>query len=222
MSISSSTFHFSTGVSALFEMSTANAQRILPGHLQPIEVRPQRSVLSVSAFHFSESEVGPHAQLVFSVIVPPMIESWKQFPKAGFFPFLAAASSDEARRYLCDVRRIPTWPHTIAADFIERADRIRIRMRAQGEPFVDVTVTEHTWQPSSHLLQTHMMDGERRLKADVRITGSYTMHEHEAGSMTLHPHPMNAAIALEELSPTPFREHWLKEGTECFAPLEVV
>lgn len=214
-----STARFTTGVSALFEMGTANARRILPPHLQPIELRPQRSILSVSAFHFSESEAGRHAQLIFSIVVPPVIESWTQCPKAGFYPFLAAASSDEARRHLCDVRRIPTWPHTISAQFIERADRIRVRMDAQGAPVVDVTVTEHVWQPSSHLLQTHMMDGEQRLRADLHITGHYTMHEHEEGQMTLFAHPMTAAIQLDELSPTPFREHWLKEGTERFDPV---
>lgn len=201
-------------------MGTANARRILPPHLQPIELRPQRSILSVSTFHFSESAVGPYAQLVISIVVPPVIESWRQCPKAGFYPFLAAASSDEARRYLGAVRRIPTWAHTISAQFIERADRIRVRITAQGQPVVDVTVTEHVWQPSSHLLQTHMTQGERRFRADLHIAGRYTMHEHEEGMMTLSAHPMTAAIERDELSPTPFREHWLKQGTERFEPID--
>jgi hypothetical protein len=214
--------YFSTGVSALFEMATVDAERILPGHLQPIEVRPQRSILSVSAFHFRESEVGPYAELIFSVVVPPLVGNWSRFPKAGFYPFLAATSSEASRRHLRERRRIPTWPENIDAQFIERADRIRIRMSAGGTPVVDFTVTQHEWQATTHLLQSHMMDGERRLKADVQISGNYTMHEHEEGRLTLFPHPMTESLTLDEVSAYPFREHWLKEGYELFHPVEAL
>jgi hypothetical protein len=214
--------YFSTGVSALFDMATADAERILPPHLQPIEVRPQRSILSVSAFHFRQSEVGPYAELIFSVVVPPLVNNWSRFPKAGFYPFLAATSSEASRRHLRELRRIPTWPHNIDAQFIERSDRIRIRMSAQGQPVVDFTVTQYEWQATTHLLQSHMMDGERRLKADVQISGNYTMHEREEGRLTLFPHPMTASLTLDEVSAYPFREHWLKEGYELFHPVEAL
>ena len=54
---------FTSGVSAFFEMPTSDAKRILPAHLQPVEVRHERSILSVTAFHFSDSVVGPYAEL---------------------------------------------------------------------------------------------------------------------------------------------------------------
>ena len=40
--------------------------------------------------------------------------------------------------------------------------------------------------------------------------------------MTLHHHPMTTALTMEEISPYPFREHWLKEGVELFHPLETL
>lgn len=214
--------YFSTGVSALFEMATSDAERILPGHLQPIEVRPQRSILNVSAFHFRESEVGPFAELVFSVVVPPVVGSWARHPKAGFYPFLTATTSPASRELREGHLRVSTWPGDIDARFIERADQIRVCIGSGGSPVVDVTVTQHEWRSTTHLLQSHMMDGERRLKADVQISGRYTMHEHERGRMTLFEHPMTAALTLDEVSAYPFREHWLKEGFELFHPVEAL
>ena len=46
------------------------------------------------------------------------------------------------------------------------------------------------------------------------------MHEHEQGSLVLHPHAITRDLTLAEVSPSPFREHWLKEGCEEFRPLE--
>lgn len=212
--------YFTTGVSALFEMATADATRILPPHLQPIEVRPQRSILNVSAFHFSESEVGPFAELILSVVVPPMAGPWTHHPKAGFYPFIAATSSPESRRRLHDRLRMPTHPENIDLHFVERPDEVRVKVWSEGDPVVDLTVTQHEWHSTTHLLHSFMMDGENRLKADVQISGRYTMHEHERGQMALHEHPMTNMLTLDEVARYPFREHWLKEGYELFHPLE--
>lgn len=216
------TSYFTTGVSALFEMATSDAERILPAHLQPIEVRPQRSILNVSAFHFRDAPVGPHAELVLSVVVPPLTGKWTSFPKAGFFPFLSATTSAVARRDREKRLRIPTYPHNIDMQFVERSDRVTVKVTGDEMPVLDVTVTQHEWSSTTHLLHSFMMDGERRLKADVQISGRYTMHEKESGHMVLHRHPVTSALTLDDVSPYPFREHWLKEGYEVFHPAESI
>ncbi|MDT8340372.1 MAG: hypothetical protein RQ751_02580 [Longimicrobiales bacterium] len=214
--------YFTTGVSSLFEMATADAQRLIPPHLQPVEVRPQRSVLNISAFLFRDSEVGPYAELVLSVVVPPVVGRWSLHPKAGFFPFMAATSSAESRDLLVRERHFPTHEEPIEARFLERSDHTRVQVLCQGDPVVDMTVTLHKWRNTTHYFHSLMMDGERRLKADVRITGRYSMHEQEQGSLTLHPHAITRDLTLEEVSQSPFREHWLKEGVESFSPLETL
>ena len=214
--------YFSTGVSGFFEMATSDAERILPPHLQPIEVRPQRSILNVTAFHFHESEVGPYAELTFSVLVPPMVGSWIRHAKAGFYPFIAATSSEESRKHRWERFRIPHYPADIDAHFIEKSDELRVKVWAEEMPVVDFTVTQHLWASSTHLLHGFMMDGTQRLKADIQISGRYTVHEHEKGRMILSPHPMTELLNHEEVAPYPFREHWLKEGTEVFHPLELL
>lgn len=212
--------YFSTGISAFFEMATADAVRLLPPHLQPIEINPQRSILNVSIFHFQRSEVGPYAELMFSVVVPPVADEWGKHPKGGFFPILAATSSVRSREHRKQLLRIPHYEENIDAQFIERPERLRVRIRAGGKPVVALSVTPHVWLSTTHLLHAFMMDGSRRLKADFQVSGRYTVHEQERGSMTIHRHPMTDRLNLGELSRQPFREHWLKEGCELFHPVE--
>jgi hypothetical protein len=213
-------YAFRTGVSAFFEMATADALQVIPPYLQPIEVRHQRSVLSVTAFLFEESAVGPYTELMFSVIVPPMVADWGHHAKAGFYPFLAATSSAEARKRRQEMFHFPYLAEDIDAQFIESGDRLRVRAFGGDEPIVDFSVTQGEWESTSHLLQGFAVSGEQRFRTTVQISGQYTVHENERGSMTLFPHPMTRALLPSEVPAYPFREHWFKDGTEVFHSLE--
>ena len=214
-------YRFHTGVSAFFEMATSDARTILPAHLEPIEVTHQRSVLSVTAFLFDDSVVGPYTELMFSVIVPPTVAQWGQHAKAGFYPFLAATSSEEARRIKAERFHFPYYDQSIDAQFVETVDRLRIRVFGGGEPILDLSVTPGAWETTTHLLQGFMMNGDEKLRTTLQISGDYTVHENEEGRMTLFPHAITADLLQQEVSPFPFREHWFKNGTEVFHQLEV-
>jgi len=213
-------YRFNTGVSAFFEMATADARAVLPDHLEPIEVRHQRSILSVTAFLFDDSVVGPYTELMFSVIVPPLVTKWGQHAKAGFFPFVAATSSKEARRIKAERFHFPYHQKDIDAQFIETPDRLRVRVFGAGTPILDMSVTPAAWETTTHLLQGFMMNGDQRLRTTLQISGDYTVHENESGQMTLFPHPMTGDLLKHEVSAEPFREHWFKNGTEVFHKLE--
>lgn len=213
-------YRFNTGVSAFFEMATSDARAVLPEHLEPIEVRHQRSVLSVTAFLFDDSVVGPYTEIMFSVIVPPTVAQWGQHAKAGFYPFVAATSSKEARRIKSERFFFPYHDQDIDAQFIETDDRLRVRVFGGGEPIVDMSVTPGAWETTTHLLQGFMMNGKQKLRTTLQISGDYTVHENEAGRMTLFPHAMTGGILRHEVSAEPFREHWFKNGTETFHKLE--
>jgi hypothetical protein len=213
-------YRFNTGVSAFFEMATSDARAVLPGHLEPIEVRHQRSVLSVTAFLFDDSVVGPYTELMFSVIVPPMVAEWGQHAKAGFYPFIAATSSAEARRIKSERFFFPYYDRDIDAQFIETDNRLRVRVFSEGTAIVDMSITPGAWETTTHLLQGFMMNGQQRLRTTLQISGDYTVHENEGGRMTLFPHSMTSDLLRDEVSSEPFREHWFKNGTEVFHKLE--
>lgn len=215
-------YRFHTGVSAFFEMATSDARALLPEHLEPIEVTHQRSVLSVTAFLFDDSVVGPYTELMFSVIVPPKVAQWGLHAKAGFYPFLAATSSEEARRIKAERFHFPYHEQSIDAQFIETAERVRIRVFGANEPILDLSITQGSWETTTHLLQGFMMNGEERLRTTLQISGDYTVHENEGGEMTLFPHPITSNLLRQEVSPQPFREHWFKNGTEVFHQLESI
>lgn len=215
-------YRFHTGVSAFFDMATSDARLLLPGHLEPIEVTHQRSVLSVTAFLFDDSVIGPYTELMFSVVVPPKVAAWGKHAKAGFYPFLAATSSERARRIKSERLPFPYHDQSIDAQFIETADRLRIRVSGSGDPILDLSVTPGAWETTTHLLQGYMMNGEERLRTTLRISGDYTVHENEGGELTLFPHEMTASLLGNEVSPQPFREHWFKNGTETFHKLETI
>ncbi len=215
-----SRYSFRTGVSAFFEMATPDALAVLPEYLQPIEVRHQRSVLAVTAFLFEDSDDGPYTELMFSVIVPPMVAKWGEHAKAGFFPYLAATSSAESRRRRSERFHFKYLDEDIDTQFIETGDRCRVRAWARGEPLVDFSVTQRAWEDTSHLLQGFSTCGEQRFRSTVQISGSYTVHENEQGSMTLFDHALTAPLLAQEIASYPFREHWFKNGTEVFHSLE--
>ena len=215
-------YNFRTGVTALFEMATEEVRLVLPPHLEPIEVRHQRSVIAVTAFLFEESEVGPFTELMFSVVVPPVVAAWGKHAKAGFCPFLGATSSEESRKQRSERFHFPYLNEQIDAQFIESNGTLRVRALSGGKPVVDMSVTQHSWAASSHLVQGFMMNGAQRLKATLQISGEYTMHENERGSMKLYPHPLTQKLIEGDVSPYPFREHWFKNGTEVFHSLETI
>jgi len=177
-------------------------------------------VLSVTAFLFEDSVVGPYTELMFSVVVPAMVAKWGEHAKGGFYPFLAATSNAEARRIKSNRFHFPYLATDIDAQFIELDDRLRVRAFAGGEPIVDFSVTQGRWEDTSHILQGFMMNGEERLRATFQITGEYSVHENEKGSMTLYPHKLTAGLLGQEVAAYPFREHWFKNGTEVFHRLE--
>jgi hypothetical protein len=213
-------YRFHTGVSAFFEMATSDARAVLPSHLEPIEVRHERSVLSVNAFLFDDSVVGPYTEIMFAVIVPPAVASWAEHAKAGLYPFLCATSSDEARRIKAERFHFPYHEQRIDAQFIETTDRLRIRVFGCGSPILDLSVTPDYWETTTHLLQGFMMNGSERLRTILQISGDYTVHEYERGDMKLFPHPITMDLLRQDVSPYPFREHWFKNGTEVFHKLE--
>ena len=214
-------YAFRTGASAFFAISTEHARALLPPHLQPIEVRHGHSVLSATAFLFDDSVVGPYAELMFSVIVPPTVAPWGRHAKAGFFPFLAATSSEEVRRIKSERLHFPYYPDLIDAQFFEREGQLLVKTFSKGAEIVDIRVTQGAWELTTHILQGFMMNGDERLRTTLHITGDYTVHEDEGGLMEVHEHPMTDSLLRCEIAERPFREHWFKNGTEVFHEVEI-
>ncbi len=216
-------YYFNHGLSCLFEMPTSDARRLVPPHLQPVEVQHERSVLSVTVFDFYEGDGGVFQELVLSVLVPPLVKPGDPLPKAGLFPFVVATSTEAGRREGVDRWKLPHLMRDIDVTFTEAVGRISAEASANGEPILELTGTSHRFEPAELLFHTFMCDAGGSYKADLTMRGeSYSEHEFERGSLVIHPHEMTEGLTRDEIAHAPFREQWMKKGVEVFAPLEAI
>lgn len=217
-------YGFENCVGAFFQMSTEDARRILPSHLEPIEVQHTRSVLAILAFQFTESEVGAYDELVLAVITPPRVESGKALPKAAFFPFMVATSTGAAREHAIERWHLPHIMKDMEFDFQETDDRMKVTVSDEGAPVLELTVTQHDFQPQVNPYHAFTVDEdtEDRFKVNIFMAAPHSEHEFEEGELVLHEHPMIDALTLEEVSSYPFREEWYRAGVQTFEELETI
>ncbi|MEQ9398986.1 MAG: hypothetical protein RJQ04_07420 [Longimicrobiales bacterium] len=217
-------YRYRNCVAGFFEMPTADARAILPGHLQPMELQHTRSILAVNAFQFTESEVGSYDEIVLAVIVPPMVEPGKPLPKSAFFPFMVGTSTEASRLHAIERWHLPHYMKDVDMTFTEEDGRVEVNVRdADGDdPILDLVVTAHEFHPSKNLYNSFMMDGEDRFKANIYMEAPHSEHEEEEGSITLYEHEMTSALTIGDVHTWPFREQWYAAGLQTFEPLAAI
>jgi len=219
-------YHFVHGVNCLFQMATSDARRILPSHLEPLEVMHTRSVLAVTCFTFHGGDAGPYEEVVLGILVPPVVEPGEPLPKAAMYPLLVACSTEEGRNQGIERWKLPHYMENCHGEFIESDDgqTLTVKMSGGGEPIMDLTVTAHEFEPNTELLfHAFMSDDSGNFKSNLIMRGEgYSEHEFERGEMTLYEHEMTEALDLDEVETIPFREQWMKDGVEIFHELDEV
>ena len=153
-------------VGAYFEMPTADAKKLLPDHLQPLEVQHERSILAITAFHFTESMVGAYHEIVLSVVVPPVVEPEKPLPKAAFFPFMVGTTTEPSRQHAIDRWNLPHFMSDLDIEFKEAEGVMRVHVRDEGNPVLDLEVTDFEFEPSTNMYSCFTVgDSSRHLYA---------------------------------------------------------
>jgi len=123
-------YHFKNAVNGFFEMSRDHAKRLVPSHLEPMELRHSIGVFAVTAFDFTQSEVGPYTELVMAVITPPRIGVGGEFPRSAFYPFVVATSTEAARLHAIERWHLPHWMADVEIDFVPGPGTMTARVRA--------------------------------------------------------------------------------------------
>ncbi len=213
-------YGFRNCVGAYFEMPTSDARRILPAHLQPAELQHSRSILAVTCFEFSDSMVGAYNEVVLAIVVPPLVESGKPLPKAGFHPFMVATTSAASRKHAIERWHLPHFMKDMEITFTPTDGQMEVGLRDDGKTVLSLVVTDHQYEPTRNLYNCFMTDGSGRFKANIYMEGPHSVHEEEGGSLEIHPHPMTAGLTLADVGTVPFREEWYQKGMQTFEPLE--
>jgi len=214
-------YGFKNCVGGFFEMPTSDARKLLPKHLEPVEMQHERSILALTCFEFTESEVGHYFEVVLAVIVPPMVEPGKPLPKAGFFPFCVGVSSAAARAHAIERWHLPHFMGDLDIAMNEFDDRMEVEVRDGDKPVLDFLVTKHAYAPTNNLYNAFTVDEESggKYKANIYMEAPHCEHEEETGSLTLYEHEMTAGLTLDDVNTYPFREEWYGAGMQTFEPL---
>jgi hypothetical protein len=212
-------YGYRNAISGFFEFPTENARKILPRHLEPAELHHGSSIFSLTAFDFTQSEVGAYGEVVMSVIVAPLVKAGEKLPKSAFYPYLVATTTKASRDHAIERWHLPHWMEDVAVAFQPQGRTIAVRVAAEGAPVAELTITDHSWQQVSHLYQSFMKDEEGAYLANITMEGSQSEHEEETGRLKLYEHPFNKDLAISEIYENPFRELWMRDGVQTFEPL---
>ena len=215
-------YGFLNCVGGFFDMPTSDARKLLPSHLEPVELQHTRSILAITAFQFTESMVGAYDEIVMAVIVPPMVVPGEPLPKAAFFPFMVGTSTEAARLHAIERWHLPHHMKDLRLEFTQSEREMALSVSDQDSPVLDLVVTEHVFRPSTSLYNAFTVDGEDRFKANIQMDAPHSEHESETGSLTLYPHPMTDSLTIDDISTYPFREEWYREGMQTFEPLQAI
>jgi len=206
-------------IGGFFEFPTENARRILPAHIEPVEVHHGTSIFAMNVFDFTESMVGPYKEAVMAVIVAPLVKPGEKLPKSAFYPYLVATTTKAARDHAIERWHLPHWMEDVAIAFKRNGPQVTAAVAAGGSPVADLTISDYSWAPVSHLYQSFMKDGDRAYLANIIMEGGQSEHEEETGQLRLHDHPFNKDLVLADVNDVPFRELWMRDGMQTFDPL---
>lgn len=212
-------YGFDMCVGGFFEMPTSDARKLLPPHLQPMEVQHDRSILAITAFHFNESMVGAYDEVVLAVVVPPMVEPGKPLPKAAFFPFMVATNTPESREHAIERWALPHYMKDVQVNFDHDGDQMTVTVSDDGAPILELVVTEHEKRPAGNNYTCFTVEPETRYKVNILMEADHSEHEEETGSLTLYEHPMTAGLTIDDVNSYPFREEWYGKGQQTFDPM---
>lgn len=217
MSNSENTYYgYDLCVGGYFEMPTSDARKLLPNHLEPLEVQHERSILAITAFHFTESMVGEYDEVVLAVVVPPMVEPGKPLPKAAFFPFMVGTSTPESREHAIERWHLPHYMKDVDIAFTRDGEQLTVAVADDGAPVLEMVVTEFGRSSAANSYMCFTVDPEDRYKVNILMEADHTEHEEESGSLILHEHPMTAGLTIDEVNTYPFREEWYGKGLQTF------
>jgi hypothetical protein len=217
MSDSENTYYgYDMCVGGYFEMPTADARKLLPSHLEPLEVQHERSILAITAFHFSESMVGEYDEIVLAVVVPPRVEPGKPLPKAAFFPFMVGTSTPESRAHAIERWHLPHYMKDVEIGFAETDAEMKVTVKDEGSAVLEMVVTSHNQGTAANNYVCFTVDPEDRFMVNILMEAVHSEHEEETGSLALSEHPMTQGLTIDEVNTYPFREEWYGKGLQTF------
>jgi hypothetical protein len=212
-------------VNGFFEIPTEIAKNLLPAPLQPVEIHHGSSILTVTAFEFSDSSVGAYAEIALSIIVSPRVMPGEAMPRAAMYPFQVGTTTAASRKHGMEKWKLPHHPEDLTVAFDRQEHKVKISASCNGRAILDLEVHHPgrvEWQEVEHTYQTFMHDARGTYLSPLVMRGAFMESEEELGKLTWHGHPFEDRITADDIDPTPFREQWMRDGVESIHPIQTL
>ena len=128
------------------------------------------------------------------------MEAGRPLPKAAFFPFVVGVTTDASRQHAIERWHLPHYMKDLQMEFTETDDELSLSISDEGQPVLDLSVTNFPGVPEVVLFNAFTVNEEDRFKVNIFMDGEHTEHEEESGSLTLHPHEMTEGLTLDDIS----------------------
>lgn len=212
-------YGFSQALGAFFLAPSSALRALLPTGLAPLEARPGHGVVALTAFDFTESEVGAYGELVLSALVAPYATRHGELPTAATFPFVLASTTPESRAHAAERWYLPEHDRCLEMAFTRDPGTHRVEVRDGGAPVLDLTVTRCAPSAGARLYQVYSRRDGRTHRVDLHIDGPLEQHDRERGRLELHDHPLAARLGALLADETPILEQSMGAGEQRFQTL---
>ncbi len=213
-------YKFKYALTAFFEIDSDIAQKLLPAKLHPLERRPGCAILVVSAFDFTESEVGSYGEVVLSIATSPYSIPPDPLPHIGLFPFQLATTTKESQQHGAERWKLPAYTKQLNMIFTEDDSSRSVSIQDGQNTVLRLCVSKTGVNQTKQVNRIYQCFSYSDIlhRVNIEICGKLNEHEEEAGSLEFIDHPFCEQIQLLE-DDIPFREQSMGLGQQNFAAL---
>jgi len=208
---------FRAAIGAYFHVDTNIVRSWLPNGLVPLEARPGHSVFALTSFDFIDSEVGPYAEVVLSVLVPPFASRNGDLPHAATFPIVLLTTTAASAAHNGERWYLPGFERPMKIELLQAEDRRILRVSDEGKPLLTLSVKRNGAAPTSRLFQVFTTNKGVLHRANVRFIGDLDEHQDETGHLELFPHAVTDRLSNALLDDLPIVEQSMDSGEEQYA-----
>lgn len=193
-------FHFSTEF--IFEISTAEVERLLPAGIFPKEVRPGVSCLGIGVTDFVEGNAGyipAFTELTASVLVSPNFSKTNEVPSFAAYILAVTGTTNEFLEFTSTHDKVPTYnPHNLKVEI--NNDRFATKAEDDNGPIMDI----HNIHPSPTFekdrvpFQVITTCEEKMFLTNIDITVEKFEHQQKGNPGNLFNHPLFCGLQVEQ------------------------
>lgn len=214
-------YGFKKAIGGYFEYPSAEIKKMLPSHLQPVELMPAVGIFSVIIFEFTDSSVGSYNEAVVSFMVQPFVNKGEPMPHAAFFPLTVATNTAASKNHANERWNLPGWSDMMDIQVNATENGYEgIVADLQNNTLLKLNVVKSVEAGNpNNIFQSFMEENDENYMVTITVEGSTIEHEEGDGGLVINPHDFFQGIDLDEIEKEPFREIIIEDGRQIFQPL---